>query len=450
MTETRFGTAKCVLPVSINAPVDEVFPLACPVKEYLWIPGWKCNLIHCPNERVELGTVLSELSSTRFLTQCMDVDQTVAEDQAWTSLDSERASQRRVLIVHVERATGGFIGVRSKKGAAVRGFEKYLAIWVAACMGFGLLLSQTMPGLSEAIDSLQVKGMSIPIGICLFLMMYPAMLNLQLAELRKLRTNPKPILITILSNWIVAPLVVAGLASVFLRGNEQLMVAVILLGASPCTAMVLVWGKLAGGNQEQNVLNTSLNTVTIMVLYVPVVSLLTGLQNIPIDRVLLAVSAAIFIGAPLLIGMISKRVLVRLKGQEWFDRAFRPVVGNIATAALLLTLVILFALNGEVLLQHFDQLLLVSVPLLLGFAIVVGLNLIVTRALGLRYREAIITTIIGSSSHFEIAIASAVAMYGVGSYAALGTTMGLFWEVPIMLSLIYLGKTLRNRGFWRT
>ncbi|MFC2105143.1 arsenic resistance protein [Candidatus Bipolaricaulota bacterium] len=332
----------------------------------------------------------------------------------------------------------------------MRGFEKYLAIWVAACMGFGLLLSRTMPGLSEAIDSLQVKGVSIPIGICLFLMMYPAMLNLQLAELRKLRTNPKPILITILSNWIVAPLVAAGLASVFLRGNEQLMVAVILLGASPCTAMVLVWGKLAGGNQEQNVLNTSLNTVTIMVLYVPVVSLLTGLQNIPIDRVLLAVSAGIFIGAPLLLGMISKCVLVRLKGQEWFDRAFRPVVGNIATAALLLTLVILFALNGEVLLQHFDQLLLVSVPLLLGFAIVVGLNLIVTRALGLRYREAIITTIIGSSSHFEIAIASAVAMYGVGSYAALGTTMGLFWEVPIMLSLIYLGKTLRNRGFWRT
>jgi len=332
----------------------------------------------------------------------------------------------------------------------MRGFEKYLAIWVAACMGFGLLLSQTMPGLSEAIDSMQVKGMSIPIGICLFLMMFPAMLNLQLAELRKLRANPKPILITLLSNWIVAPLVAAGLASVFLRGNEQLMVAVILLGASPCTAMVLVWGKLAGGNQEQNVLNTSLNTVTIMFLYVPVVSLLTGLQNIPIDRVLLAVSAATFIGAPLLIGMISKHVLVRLKGQEWFDRRFRPVVGNVATAALLLTLVILFALNGEVLLHHFDQLLLVSVPLLLGFAIVVGLNLFITRALGFRYREAIITTIIGSSSHFEIAIASAVAMYGVGSYAALGTTMGLFWEVPIMLSLIYLGKILRNRGFWRT
>ena len=332
----------------------------------------------------------------------------------------------------------------------MRGFEKYLALWVAACMGIGLLLSQTVPGLSEAIDSWQVRGMSIPIGICLFLMMYPAMLNLQLAELRKLRANPKPILITLASNWIVAPLVAFGLASLFLRGNEQLMVAVILLGASPCTAMVLVWGKLAGGNQEQNVVNTSLNTVTIIFLYVPIVSLLTGLQNIPIDRVLLAISAGIFIGAPLLLGIVSKSLIVRAKGQDWFEGVYRPVVGKISIVALLVTLVVLFALNGNVLLRHFDQLLLVSVPLLLGFAVVVGFNLLVTRLLRLRYREAIITTIIGSSSHFEIAIASAVAMYGVGSYAALGTTMGLFWEVPIMLSLVYLGKILRSRGFWRT
>ena len=331
----------------------------------------------------------------------------------------------------------------------MRGFEKYLALWVAACMGLGLLLSQTIPGLAAAINSWQVQGMSIPIGICLFLMMYPAMLNVQLSELRKLRSNPKPILITLLSNWIIAPLVATGLAYLFLRENPQLMVAVILLGASPCTAMVLVWGKLADGNQEQNVVNTSLNTVTIMILYVPVVSLLTGLQNIAIDRVLLAVSAGIFIGVPLLLGLISKRLLVRTKGQPWFDRVYRPVIGNISTGALLLTLVILFALNGEVLLRRFDQLLLVSVPLLLGFVIVVGFNLIVTRALGFRYPEAIITTIIGSSSHFEIAIASAIAMYGVGSYAALGTTMGLFWEVPIMLGLVYLGKALRQRGFWR-
>lgn len=327
-------------------------------------------------------------------------------------------------------------------------FEKYLALWVALCMVAGVILSQTVPGIGEAIDSWQIHGISIPIGVCLFLMMYPALLNLQLSELKKLKDNPKPIIMTLFSNWIVAPLVAAGLAYLFLGGSEQLIVAVILLGASPCTAMVLVWGKLSEGNQEQNVLNTSLNTVTIMLLYVPMVSLLTGIQGIPIDRGLLAISAIVFIGLPLLVGIISKRFLIRAKGEMWFKSVYRPMVGNIAIGALLMTLIVLFSLNGQVLIDHPDQLLLVSVPLLLGFVIVVGFNLLITKIFGLAYREAITTVIIGSSSHFEIAIATAVTMYGVGSYAALGTTMGLFWEVPIMLSLVYLGKALGKRNFW--
>ena len=328
-------------------------------------------------------------------------------------------------------------------------FEKYLAVWVALCMVAGVILSQTVPGIGETIDSWQIRGISIPIGICLFLMMYPALLNLQVSELRRLRDNPKPVLLSLFSNWIIAPVVAAGLAYLFLRDHEQLNVAVILLGSSPCTAMVLVWGRLADGNQEQNVLNTSLNTLTIMVLYVPIVSLLTGIQGIPIDRGLLAMSALIFIGLPLVVGIISKKLLVRAKGEAWFEEIYRPLVGKVAIGALLATLIVLFALNGQVLIENPDALLLVSIPLLLGFAIVVGYNLIVTRAFKLEYREAITTVIIGSSSHFEIAIATAVAMYGVGSYAALGTTMGLFWEVPIMLGLVYLGRALGRRGFWR-
>jgi ACR3 family arsenite transporter len=142
-------------------------------------------------------------------------------------------------------------------------FEKYLAVWVAACMIAGLILSQTLPGLSEALNNWQIRGISIPIGICLFLMMYPALLNLQLDELRKLMRNPKPIFLTIISNWIIAPIVTVLLAQAFLQGFDRLTVSLILLGASPCTAMVLVWGSLAQGNQEQNVINTSLNTVTI-------------------------------------------------------------------------------------------------------------------------------------------------------------------------------------------
>jgi ACR3 family arsenite transporter len=213
--------------------------------------------------------------------------------------------------------------------------------------------------------------------------------------------------------------------------------------------MVLVWGVLAEGNQEQNIINTSLNTVTIIFLYAPMVSLLTGIRDIPIDRLVLVMSVLVFIGIPLILGYISKRQITRRKGQKWFHEVYRPAVGKIAILALLTTLIALFSLNGNVLMQHPEEMILVSIPLLLGFIIVVGINLFVTRFAGLRYREAIISVIIGSSSHFEIAIATAVSLYGLGSQAALGTTMGLFWEVPIMLSLVYLGKILNHKGFWK-
>jgi ACR3 family arsenite transporter len=327
-------------------------------------------------------------------------------------------------------------------------FEKYLAVWVAACMAAGLILSQTLPGLSQALNNWQIRGISVPIGICLFLMMYPALLNLQLDELRKLMRNPKPIFLTIISNWIIAPIVTVLLARMFLTGYDQLIVSLILLGSSPCTAMVLVWGSLAEGNQEQNVINTTLNTITIMILYAPVVSLLTGIQNIPIDRTTLALSIIVFIGAPMLLGYISKRYITTTKGATWFNETYRPTVGKISITALLTTLVVLFSLNGDVLLTNPGLMVKVSTPLILGFIIVVGYNLIATRLAGLAYREGIISVIIGSSSHFEIAIATAISLYGVGSQAALGTTMGLFWEVPIMLSLVYIGKWLNKRGFW--
>ncbi len=328
-------------------------------------------------------------------------------------------------------------------------FEKYLPLWIGICMILGIVLSLLIPGISEAIDSWQIAGISIPIGICLFLMMYPAMLNIQASELRKLGRNPKPIILTLVSNWIVAPIVGFTLARTFLAGNEQLIVAVILLSSSPCTAMVLVWGYLADGNQEQNVVNTTLNTVTILILFAPLVALFTGISNIPINRLLLVISVMVFIGIPLVLGVITRRSLVNWKGKEWFETRYRPAVGNVALLALLTTLIVLFSLNGMVMLENPDLLVLVSIPLLLGFVIVVFYNLVVTRFAKLAYREATITVIIGSSSHFEIAIATAISMYGVGSIAALGTTMGLFWEVPIMLGLVYLSKYLRKRDFWK-
>ncbi len=311
----------------------------------------------------------------------------------------------------------------------------------------GVLLSKFTDA-GTYMEALSVRGISVPIGICLFFMMYPAVLNLRASELRKLRDNPKPILLTVFSNWVVAPLVGFALAKIFLSDHDELFVAVILLSASPCTAMVLVWGSMADGNQEQNVVNTSLNTVTIMLFYGPLVALLTGLQDIDVDRWGLAISVVLFIGAPIALGLLTRVLLIPRKGEEWFNSVYRPALGKISIVALLLTLVVLFALNGATIIDSPEYLLLVSVPLLLGFAIVVAFNIAATKLFRLHYREAAITVIIGSSSHFEIAIATAIAAYGVGSVAALGTTMGLFWEIPIMLGLVYLQRYLRRRNFW--
>ncbi|MGJ8696605.1 MAG: arsenic resistance protein [Verrucomicrobiaceae bacterium] len=333
------------------------------------------------------------------------------------------------------------------KKQTLGGFEKYLILWIPLCMIIGVLLSQ-YTGIGENIEALSIRGISIPIGICLFFMMYPAVLNLKGSELKKLKDNPKPILLTFFSNWIVAPLVGFVLAKIFLSDHDELFVAVILLSASPCTAMVLVWGSMADGNQEQNVVNTSLNTITIMIFYAPLVALLTGIQNIEIDRWGLAFSVLVFIGLPILAGLLTRKIVIPMKGEGWFDQVYRPVLGKISIVALLTTLIVLFALNGTTILGKPQYLFLISIPLLLGFVIVVGFNIAMTKLFHLKYREAAITVIIGSSSHFEIAIATAIAAYGVGSVAALGTTMGLFWEIPIMLGLVYFQRYLRRKKFW--
>lgn len=335
----------------------------------------------------------------------------------------------------------------AKEKVGLGGFEKYLVIWIPLCMLVGVLLSK-YTNAAESIVSFSIRGISVPIGICLFFMMYPAVLNLKGSELKKLKHTPTPILITFFSNWIVAPAVGFVFAKVFLTDHDQLFFAVILLSASPCTAMVLVWGAMANGNQEQNVVNTSLNTITIMLFYVPLVVLLTGIQNIEIDRWGLAISVLVFIGVPILLGLLTRKIIIPRKGEPWFEKVYRPIFGKVSIAALLTTLIVLFALNGVTILGSPEYLLLVSVPLLLSFVVVVGFNILITKLFRLRYREAVITVIIGSSSHFEIAIATAITSFGVGSVAALGTTMGLFWEIPIMLGLVYVSKYLARKKFW--
>jgi ACR3 family arsenite transporter len=265
--------------------------------------------------------------------------------------------------------------------------------------------------------------------------------------LKKVVAHPKPILITLISNWLVVPPLRLLMTRLLLQGNEQLIVA-ILLGIAPCTAMVLIWGLLADGNQEQNFVNTSLNTLIIIVLYAPLVKFYTGIQNIDLSWMDLLISSAVFIGSPFLVGLISRNVLVNRKGKDWFNKKYIPFMNKVAMVALLTTLIVLFTLNGQALIAHPDLMVVVSSILLILYPVIALVNILITRALRLEYRDASIAVIIGSSSHFEIAIATAITLFGVGSQAALGTTMGLFWEVPTMLTLVYVLKKLRDRKFY--
>ena len=190
-------------------------------------------------------------------------------------------------------------------------FEKHLWLWVLLCMLVGIFFAQYFPGLSSVMNRWKIGNASIPTGVCLFFMMYPALLNFQISEVNKLLKAPKPIVLTLLSNWLIAPLVTAVLAYYFLEGHDQLIAALILLGSSPCTAMIIVWGSLAKGNQEQSAITTSINTLTIMFLYAPVVILLTGVQGIDIDKFELFMSVLVFIGIPMLTSLASRKILIK-------------------------------------------------------------------------------------------------------------------------------------------
>ena len=206
--------------------------------------------------------------------------------------------------------------------------------------------------ISELINSMQIRGISIPIAICLFIMMYPAMLNVSAKELRKLGKHPHPIILTLISNWLIAPFVGMYLASIFLQGSEQLIVAVILLSASPCTAMVLVWGYLAKGNAGHTLVMVAINSLVMLFLFGVIGGFLLGVGQLPVPWEALVLSISIYVALPLFAGFFSRRWIVAHKGLDWFEQKFLHILTPITIIALLLTLVLLFSFKGDVIIEN--------------------------------------------------------------------------------------------------
>jgi len=327
----------------------------------------------------------------------------------------------------------------STRKATLGIFEKYLTLWIAICIVAGLLVGRFLPQFGQLIDSLKYRQLSIPIGILLFFMMYPTVVGIRFSDIKLAVKRPKPLLVTIVANWLIAPPLMTLLANVFLAGNPQYIAGVILLGMSPCTAMVMWWMFLAKGDLAQGLINTAINALLMLFLYAPFAAFYLGVSSIYVPWDLIAISVLVFIALPVASGAISRKLILERKGEEWFSNRYIPMVGKISIIALLTTLIVLFSFEGEIILNNPLLVAYLAAPNLMHYAIMIAWTYPLGYLAGWAYETTIDTTLIGSSSHFEVAIAVATTLYGIGSGAALATVIGPLMEVPLMLSVVKMG-----------
>ena len=332
-----------------------------------------------------------------------------------------------------------------KKEVKLGVFEKYLTLWIAVCIIIGLLLGRFLPGFGQYLDSLRFAQLPIPIGVCLFFMMYPTVVQIKFGDVAKAMKNPKPLLLTVIANWVINPPLATLLANTVLPGHPEFVAGIILLGISPCTAMVMWWIMLAKGDLGQGLVNTAVNALLMVFLYAPLAAFYLGVSAIPVPWDLIALSVLFFIVVPVISASISRWVVINRRGQEWFDRDYVPRLAKISIVALLITLIVMFSLEGDIIINQPLTVALIAVPLLLGYAIMISLTYVVSWLANWSYESSICNTLIGSSSHFEVAIAVATTLApSIGSGAALATVIGPLMEVPLMLSLVRLGLRTRH------
>ncbi len=333
-------------------------------------------------------------------------------------------------------------------------FEKYLTVWIFICIGIGIALGEVFPQIAVQIDSMQVYHVSIPIAILLFFMIYPIMVQIDFRQVVKAGKTPKPVLTTLFVNWAVKPFTMLFFAWLFMSHvfapylteaqASQYIAGMILLGVAPCTAMVLVWGYLAKGNQGHTLVMVAINSLVMLFLYAPLARFLLGMSDIIVPWETILLSVSLYVGVPLVAGYFSRNYLLENKGPDWFKNKFSPAMHNIAITALLVTLITLFSLQGKVILDNPLVIAMIAVPLLIQVFFIFFLGYGISKAIGLSYEDAAPTALIGASNHFEVAIAVAAMLFGINSGAALATVVGVLIEVPVMLGLVKISLRTRN------
>ncbi|HIG64400.1 MAG TPA: ACR3 family arsenite efflux transporter [Methyloprofundus sp.] len=377
-------------------------------------------------------------------------------------------------------------------------FERYLTLWVALCIGAGILLGAYTPKFAKTLDgmSININGapvISLPIAVCLFFMMYPIMVKIDFAEVVKAGKSIKPVTLTLIVNWAIKPFTMYAIAYFFLgilfqqfigadavdlikmpfgldlpignhygsgtvvmhEGIKMLQVPLwrsylagcILLGVAPCTAMVLVWGYLAKGNAGHTLVMVAINSLIMLVLYGVIGGFLLGVGQLPVPWEALLLSISIYVALPLFAGYFSRKWVIAHKGLSWFEQQFLHILTPITIIALLLTLVLLFSFKGSVIIDNPLTILWIAIPLALQTLLIFTITYMAAKAWGLSYENAAPSALIGASNHFEVAIATAVMLFGLSSGAALATVVGVLIEVPLMLALV--GFCKRTKGWFQ-
>jgi ACR3 family arsenite transporter len=362
-------------------------------------------------------------------------------------------------------------------------------------MVFGISLGAIVPELASYFDAMtiDVNGapvVSIPIALCLFFMMFPIMVKIDFLEVLKAGRNIKPVFLTLFVNWAIKPFTMYAIAYLFLgiilktligaeaqdlirlpfsvdlaegatygagtvvveNGIKMLQVPLwrsylagcILLGIAPCTAMVLVWGYLARGNDAHTLVMVAINSLTMLLLFGVLGGFLLGIGQLPVPWEALLLSISVYVALPLVTGFISRRLIIKAKGKEWFEQKFLHLLTPVTISALLITLILLFAFKGEVILDNPLTILWIAIPLFVQTIVIFALGYWLAKRLGFSYEDAAPTALIGASNHFEVAIATAVMLFGLSSGAALATVVGVLIEVPTMLLLVSICKKYKG------
>lgn len=346
---------------------------------------------------------------------------------------------------------------KESKTEGISFFQKYLSVWVLLCMVVGILIGKFLPAIPTFLDKLSIAGISIPIAILIWVMIYPMMMKVDFQSVKQVGKNPKGLFVTWIVNWLIKPFTMYAISSFFLftvfkafitpELAIEYLAGAVLLGAAPCTAMVFVWSTLTKGNPAYTVVQVATNDLIILIAFVPIVKFLLGVSNVTVPYSTLFISVVLFVVIPLAGGILTRTLMIKNKGQEYFDKVFIHKFDNATTIGLLLTLVLIFASQTEVILSNPLHIILIAVPLTIQTILIFTIAYIAAKILKLSHDIAAPAGMIGASNFFELAVAVAIALFGTTSPAALATTVGVLTEVPVMLALCWFAN--KTKGWFQ-